>query len=130
MIVKALIYFCKQTFVPSQLLHRAYFKTLKHNSCLIKYSFWAPLPVLSVGDSLWISDVGCVDKVLHSEVPVGAVSLHQAWDDDKAQHHQVDPCEDLVHQGRLANAKRQQACVGVSKVSEPQMWAATKHGQS
>lgn len=58
----------------------------------------------------YTSEVGLVDSlgywrtfvvfdVLHTDVPVGSVALHKASNDDKTQHHQVDACEDLVHQG-------------------------------
>lgn len=58
---------------------------------------------------LWFCDICIIDKVLICEVPVCCVALDKARDDDKAQHNQVDPSEDLVHQSRLAYTKSKQS---------------------
>lgn len=58
---------------------------------------------------LWFGDIRIIDKVLICEVPVSGVAFDEASDDDKAQHYQVDPSEDLVHQSRLTNTKSKQS---------------------
>lgn len=56
-------------------------------------------------DSLWVSNVGGIDEVVHGETPVCSVSLHHARDEHEAQNHHVDAREYLAHQRRLAHAK-------------------------
>ncbi len=64
---------------------------------------------------LWFGDIRIIDKVFICEVPVGCVAFDEASDDDKAQHYQVDPSEDLVHQSRLTNTKSKQPWGGIHK---------------
>ncbi len=64
---------------------------------------------------LWFGDIRIIDKVLICEVPVGGVAFDEARDDDKAQHYQVDPSEDLGHQSRLTNTKSKQSWGGNRK---------------
>lgn len=59
-------------------------------------------------NSLLCCDVGIVDKVVQCEIPVCGVAFYEAWDHNKAQHHQVDSSEDFVDEGRLAHAKGKQ----------------------
>lgn len=61
--------------------------------------------------SLLLGDIGAVPVVkvvAFLEVPVVNVSLDEAGYDDEAQDHQIDSCEDFVHQRRLAHAEGQE----------------------
>ncbi len=43
------------------------------------------------------------------QVPVGCVAFNKAGNDNEAQNHQIDACEDLIHQRRLAHTKGQKS---------------------
>lgn len=45
-----------------------------------------------------VGAVSVVEVVLLCQVPVVCVPLYKTRDDDKAQNHQVDASEDLIHQ--------------------------------
>lgn len=49
-------------------------------------------------DSLWVSNVGGIDEVVHGETPVRSVSRRHARDKHEHEHRHVDPREYLAHQ--------------------------------